>query len=173
LEPVISSFVYGRVADVLSGDGTLTRAISLVVEDLVAYERKGAYPDLPVYPTKPFEHFREVLPGSYDCLLVSTVLHHEVELEELLASMMRVHARRWVAVENCISKSASVEFHEALDLFFNCILNQFDVDCPVNHRDAEGWLELLGKYGSARLVAQLDDVPGIPFPYEIFVVDMD
>ncbi|WP_285659551.1 hypothetical protein [Actinomycetospora sp. NBRC 106375] len=154
----------------LSGDGTLTKAISSH-GDVVAYERVGAYPTPPAHPTRPFDEFTNIAPGGFDTLLVSTVLHHEDGLDELLHKLASARAERWIVVENSVTEQAPVALHEFVDLFFTHTLNDFALACPGQHRTVEGWTSILGAYGTVRLHAQLQRVPGIPFSYELFVVE--
>lgn len=170
--PYLTPLLSGRTADVLSGSGTLTAALARAAH-VDAYERAGAYPDEPAAPTRPLEDLWRSGAGFYDTALFATVLHHEPDpaalVERVLATL---RPARLVVVENCLSDTVSSEFHDFMDDFFNVCLNDFDVDCPGEHRTIEGWLDFLGDYGRAHLVHQLTDVAGIPFPYEIFVVDV-
>ncbi|WP_030816784.1 hypothetical protein [Streptomyces sp. NRRL F-2799] len=170
--PCLTPLLTGRTADILSGSGTLTAALARTAE-VDAYERAGAYPAEPAVPTKPLDTLWSVGPGVYDTALFATVLHHEPAPSTLIEKVLAtLHPTRLAVVENCLSSTVSNEFHDFMDSFFNLCLNDFDVECPGEHRTVEGWLEFLGHYGDTRLVHQLPDVAGIPFPYEIFLVEV-
>ncbi|MEV8537105.1 hypothetical protein [Streptomyces sp. NPDC051211] len=170
--PYLTPLLTGRTVDVLSGSGTLTAALART-SPVDAYERAGAYPDAPAVPTRPLDHLWPTGPGVYDTALFATVLHHEPDPAALVEAVLTsLRPTRLVIVENCLSETVSNEFHDFMDDFFNLCLNDFDVDCPGEHRTVEGWLDFLGRYGRTRLVHRLDDVTGIPFPYEVFTVDI-
>ncbi|WP_217548946.1 hypothetical protein [Streptomyces sp. GbtcB6] len=170
--PYLAPLLAGRTADVLSGSGTLTSALARTA-DVDAYERVGAYPTEPAVQTRPLDALWDMGTGVYDTALFATVLHHEPDPALLVERVLiTLRPTRLAVVENCLSDTVSNEFHDFMDAFFNLCLNDFAVDCPGEHRTIEGWLDFLGQYGDARLVHQLKDVTGIPFPYEIFVVDL-
>jgi hypothetical protein len=78
-----------------------------------------------------------------------------------------------VIVENCIDDNFDADLHLAIDEFFNQGLNQFNVPCVRQHRRAMEWRDILARYGSVSHVAELHRVPGIPFPYTLFNVEID
>ncbi|MFG3248800.1 hypothetical protein [Streptomyces sp. NPDC048187] len=170
--PFLAPLLAGRNADVLSGSGTLTAALART-NDIDAYERVGAYPTDPAVLTQPLNSLWDVGPGIYDTALFSTVLHHEPDPSALIEKVLTtLRPTRLVVLENCLSATVSNEFHHFMDDFFNLCLNDFDVDCPGEHRTVEGWLAFLSQYGDTQLVHQLTDVTGIPFSYEIFLVEV-
>ena len=164
------------ILDVLAGDCRVSRAlVARGLRPLRAVERLWHYPevdwsrvDVPVSEIG--------APGWCNqgerTLLISAVLHHEPDplalLEELAGSSP---ARRWVVVENCIDSRYGHEFHRFIDEFFNRCLNQFLCSCVPEHRTAGEWLDVLSRYGEIGAYPELPDVPGLPFPYQVFVVD--
>lgn len=165
------------VLDVLGGDFTVLRALvaaGLPADQVVGCERAYAYEtdwstlNFPVHavPEEP------VLPQvTAATLLISTVLHHEPMPERLLRAALDTGADRWVVVENCIDEENDDDFHYFVDEFFNRCLNDFDVPCVTEHRTADQWRELLGRYGTVTYEETRRNVPGMPFPYTVFVVD--
>ena len=173
IAPHVLPLFTGRVADVLSGSGTLTAELAATVR-IDAYERPSAYPDAPAVVTRPLDELWAMPPGTYQSVLLSTVLHHEPDPAATMERVLRkVRPDRLVIIENCLSDSVSEQFHDFMDTFFNLSLNDFDVDCPGEHRTVDGWLDFLGGYGRTRFCGRLHDVTGMPFPYEVFVVDLD
>ncbi|MEH0973139.1 hypothetical protein V6U77_18635 [Micromonospora sp. CPCC 205546] len=173
IAPRVLPLFTGRVADVLSGSGTLTAELATAVQ-IDAYERPSAYPEVPAIVTRPLDDLWSVPAGSYQTILFSTVLHHEPDPESLVERVLRTQCpERLVVIENCVDEGVSKDFHDFMDAFFNISLNDFAVDCPGEHRTVQGWLDFLGRYGSASFAGRLDAVTGMPFPYEIFVVDVD
>jgi hypothetical protein len=163
------------VLDVLAGDCTVSRAlVELGVHPVRAVERLWQYPDvnwsevgLPISDISS--------PGWSDdgerTLLLCTVLHHEPDPVTLLNDLAESSlARRWVIVENCVDARYGPDFHRLIDEFFNRCLNQFLCACVPEHRTATEWAGLLGKYGAVGGYRELPIVPGLPFPYQIFVV---
>lgn len=167
----------GQVLDVLGGDFTVLRALvaqGLPAAKAVGCERRNAYDvDWPAMPfaVHDFDLGRGLPAASADTYLVCTVLHHEPDLDAFLATLDRGGARRWVVVENCVDDANSEEFHLYVDEFFNKCLNSFDVPCVPQHRTAQTWRNLLGAYGQVTHTETRGDVPGMPFPYTLFVID--
>lgn len=165
------------VLDVLGGDFTVLRALiarGLAPSSCVGCERRAAYDtdwgELP-FPVYDARDPVELPPVSYQTALVSTVLHHERDPELLLAELSAGPAERWVVIENALDEENSEDFHLFVDEFFNCCLNSFDVSCVSQHRTVDHWLTLLARYGRAWFAGQMKAVPGIPFPYQMFIVD--
>lgn len=165
------------VLDVLGGDFTVLRALltrGLNPEQVVGCERSYAYDlqwsefDFPVHPVPEDLTLPDV--AAYT-LLISTVLHHEPEPERLLQAAAVLAAPRWVVIENCVDGDNDAQFHLFVDEFFNRCLNNFEVPCVAQHRTASQWQELLGRYGSVTHIETRQEVPGMPFPYTVFVVD--
>jgi hypothetical protein len=177
----VASWVAGHlrapVLDVLGGDFTLLAALTehgFTADQLTGCERAGAYEtDWSALPFTVHDVPEDVSlpPGQYGSVLVSTVLHHEPDLERLLEAICRTGARRWVVVENCLDAENDEAFHRYVDEFFNRCLNTFDVACTTQHRTAAQWRRLLGEFGTLTFEETRHEVPGMPFPYTLFVVD--
>ncbi|WP_330334618.1 hypothetical protein OHS33_35880 [Streptomyces sp. NBC_00536] len=173
----LAPHVHGRVLDVLGGDFTVLRALlgtGLAARDVVGCERARAYSTdwstLP-FPVLDLGPDLALPAGEFDTFLICTVLHHEPRTEEFLASVARRGARRWVVVENCLDPANDEEFHFYVDEFFNRCLNTFDVPCVHQHRTADQWRELLSGYGTVVHEETRANVPGMPFPYTLMVLD--
>ncbi len=171
------SYLEPPVLDVLGGDFTVLRALTvscLAASACIGCERRAAYnatwEELP-FPVYPVPDPVELPKSQYRTALVSAVLHHEPDLEHLLGALAAGPAERWVVIENAVDTENTEDFHLFVDEFFNCCLNKFDVSCVPQHRTVMEWRELLGQYGRVRVAGVMEDVPGIPFPYQMFVVD--
>jgi hypothetical protein len=170
-------YLDGTVLDVLGGDFTVLRALvsaGLPAAKAVGCERRQAYDvDWTTMPFPVYDFGADLgLPiGRFDTYLVSTVLHHEPDLDAFLMALDRGSARRWVVIENCLDQANSEAFHLYVDEFFNRCLNSFNVPCVPQHRSAESWRELLRDYGRVVHEEGRSDVPGMPFPYTLFVID--
>jgi hypothetical protein len=173
----VRPYLMPPVLDVLGGDFTVLRALvdnGLDASDCVGCERLSAYDinweDLPFsvndIPFKP-----QLPPVRYRTALVSTVLHHEPDLEQLLSALAEGPAERWVVIENARDDDYGEEFHLFVDEFFNRCLNTFDVACVPQHRTVLEWYEILSRYGQATVAGVMDEVPGMPFPYQMIIVD--
>jgi hypothetical protein len=173
----IGPYLEPPVLDVLGGDFMVLLALvnnGLDASACIGCERRSAYEtdwdDLafPVYDVpEPLE-----LPSRYyRTALVSTVLHHEPDVQRLLEALAAGPAERWVVIENACDADNSEPFHLFVDEFFNRCLNTFDVPCVPQHRTVAQWCEILGNYGQASFAGVMEDVPGIPFPYQMFIVD--
>lgn len=165
------------VLDVLGGEFTVLKALASDSQPAGAFigcERPSAYDTnwsglpFPVYPVPDPVALPRV---QYRTAFVSTVLHHEPDPERLLAALAAGPAERWVVIENAVDTENSEDFHLFVDVFFNSCLNKFDVPCVAQHRSVAEWQELLGKYGRVTLAKVMRQVPGMPFPYQMFVVD--
>jgi hypothetical protein len=170
-------YLKGQVLDVLGGDFTVLRALiakGLSAAKTVGCERRNAYDvdwSAMPFPVYDFDLSLELPSGFADTYLVCTVLHHEPDLDAFFAILDRGGARRWVVVENCVDDANSEAFHLYVDEFFNKCLNSFDVPCIPQHRTAESWRNLLGAFGRVIFTETRSDVPGMPFPYTLFVID--
>ncbi|MEU3563668.1 hypothetical protein [Kitasatospora sp. NPDC006786] len=173
----LRSYLQVPVLDVLGGDFSVLRALvaaGLPADGVAGCERPDAYQV--DWATQPFQVHRVkpgvvLPPGPFRSLLISTVLHHEPDPGRLLEAAARTGARRWVVVENCVDGANSEAFHLFVDQFFNRCLNNFDVPCVEQHRTVEQWREVLGGYGKVVHEETRTDVPGMPFPYTLLVVD--
>ena len=168
----IRPLVSGVLVDVLSGDGSVCRALSdLGVGPLSATERIGDYPEsvLPGHVSfRPFDDNLDLAEFGASTALVSTVLHHERDPRRLLDALTSIP--RWIVVENCVTPRFSREFHRWTDVFFNACLNEFGVGCVEQHRTLDEWTQLLASYGTVSIIDEAFTVPGIPFPYSLLVV---
>lgn len=170
----IYPFVTEPLLDVLTGDGSVCRALSdLGVTGMAATERSGDYAESVLPPHVAFRAF----PANFDLsqfdastALLSAVLHHEPEPTRLLDALANTSIARWIVVENCVTQEFSRPFHEFADLFFNNCLNEFGVHCGDQHRTLAEWTDLLALYGTVDVVHEEFSVPGIPFPYSLLVV---
>lgn len=167
--------VTGPLVDVLSGDGSVCRALSdLGLGALSATERSGDYPSSHLPSHILFETFADDLDftrfGASTALL-STVLHHEPDPCRLLDSLARAGISRWIVVENCVTPEFSRPFHRFADEFFNRCLNEFGLKCVEQHRTLHEWEKLLSAYGTLCVIDESFDVPGIPFPYSLLIVN--
>ncbi len=165
------------VLDVLGGDFTVLRALvdkGLEASSCIGCERRSAYDaawdELP-FPVYDVPDPLELPSRQYQTALVCTVLHHEPDVRRLLDMLAAGPAQRWVVIENACDSENSEAFHLFIDEFFNRCLNTFDVPCVPQHRTVAQWCELLGNYGQASFAGVIQDVPGMPFPYQMFIVD--
>ncbi len=156
------------VLDVLAGDCRLSRAlVDRGVWPLQAVERLWQYPEVdwsgvgvPVCEIDSPGWCHQV----ERTLLVCAVLHHEPDPVALLDELARSSpARRWVVVENCVDSRYGHAFHRFID--------EFLCSCVPEHRTAVEWIDVLGRYGEVDGYRELPDVPGLPFPYQVFVVE--
>jgi hypothetical protein len=159
--------------DVLAGDLSVTR--QLVMRGLA-----------PITATERLAHYQEYLyhddielldhpdhgdlPGQASSVLMCTVLHHEPEPRRLLDRIAEKQVDRWVIVENCLELEYGGEFHTFMDLFFNSCLNNIGIPCVDEHRTSGEWRGLFANYGKVVLEDARWEVPGIPFPYRMFVI---
>lgn len=166
--------VGGHMLDVLAGDFTLTRELHAGGRrSVVAVERGGSYQtdwSAQPFPVLDYAELDRVGQERFDTAVISAVLHHEPDPVGLLDRLDMLHCRRWVVVENCLDVDNSEAFHLFVDRFFNECLNRFDVPCVSQHRTHSQWRTLLGRYGEVTVAESRRDVPGIPFPYDLFVV---
>jgi hypothetical protein len=169
--------VKGNVLDYLCGYGSIGEVLADQVRcDVVLTERIEDYSvnrENHLIPFISFKDLPRMPPRSFGTVLLVTVLHHEAEPDEAMSHAFSLARERVIIVENCISSSHSERFHMLMDLFFNCCLNNIYIDCPMNHRYSEGWLELARQYGG-KLAAHHSKphIPGIPLSHDLFVFDV-
>lgn len=160
--------------DVLCGDGSVSAALSdLGVAKILATERSGEYAESILPPRVSFQEFDVNFdPSRLDAstALLSAVLHHEPDPAQLLDAIAQTTTRRWIVIENCVTPEFSRAFHQLADRFFNTCLNDFGVYCGDQHRTLAEWTDLLALYGTVSIADEMFSVPGIPFPYSIFIV---
>jgi hypothetical protein len=167
----VSEYVQGTVADLLAGDATVAAALTdCVPGPVTCWERMGAYPDAPVLPIRDASQIAALQPTA-NTVLMSTVLHHENSAGSLLDTATIFGADRWIIVENCIDAHTSRGMHEFCDWFFNRTLNTFDVPVTMEHRTLAQWCSLLTGYGQVRVAKDVGRPPGMPFTYQLIVVD--
>jgi hypothetical protein len=171
----IRPLIRGRLLDVLSGDGSVCRALAdLGVADIAATERAGDYSQASLPGNATFAPFTDALDLSTfgaDTALLSAVLHHEPDPIRLLNRLAHAGIARWIVVENCVTPEFSQPFHRFADEFFNSCLNEFGVSCVDQHRTLEEWTEVLSHFGAVTVIDPACATPGIPFPYAFLVVD--
>lgn len=170
----ITPYIKAPLLDVLAGDLSLTRELAehgiapiVATERLQDYEQYLHHDDIRL-----IDHVENgPLPGDQvESVLICTVLHHEPDPIALLDRVVAKNAKRWVVVENCLEENFDREFHEFVDTFFNTCLNRIGIPCVDQHRTAEEWSALLSNYGNIVAADIKTEVPGIPFPYRMFVV---
>jgi len=170
----IRPLIAGRLLDVLSGDGSICRALSdLGVGALSATERSGDYTESVLPAHVPFVAFSDDLDLAQfnaSTALLSTVLHHEPDPVRLLEALAQAGIPRWIVVENCVTPQFSRRFHKLADRFFNTCLNECGIHCVDQHRTLDEWANLLSRFGRVSVVDESFTVPGIPFPYSLLVV---
>lgn len=170
-------FIHPPLLDVLAGDGSVTCALAdLGISPIAATERLDDYANLPTVQHSDVtidRHPSEGQIGSLDAhtVLICTVLHHEPDPVALLDRLDKQAGSRWLVVENCLEAGFDEAFHQFVDLFFNCCLNEIDIPCVEQHRSPQAWRQLLSEYGTVVHDEARFDVPGIPFPYRLYVVD--
>ena len=172
----IAPFVSGNVLDMLCGDGSVGNQLAVIGNSVTLTERQESYD---------FEHGRHELPflsfdfltqsslPTYDTVLLSTVLHHEVDPETLLSLAVRCARRRIIIVENCLENAYPSDFQLLMDVFFNHCLNQTALHSPGQHRDVEEWSSLASMYGNVYAIDRREDIPGIPLSHHLIVVDLE
>jgi len=167
----------GSVLDVLSGDGSVCRALSAIgIATLSATERIGDYGESVLPSHVDFHPFTTDLNFSQfgaSTALLSAVLHHETNPAHLLDALAAADIPRWIVIENCVTAQFSRSFHQFADQFFNTCLNECGIDCVEQHRTLDEWTDLLSAYGTTCVIESDFAVPGIPFPYSLLVVDRD
>jgi hypothetical protein len=177
LSDVISEFIIYPTLDLFAGDCSVTRRIkeSNPKGLIFASERMEDYPTIQLFSNIPFipynkEDIRHVS-HSINTVILSAVLHHELAPESLLKELFSLNIKRFIILENCLTEKYDSEFHEFMDEFFNKCLNEFNCDCTTNHKTVGEWKNLFNRYGDVIVIKDCLSVPGIPFPYTLFVVE--
>lgn len=170
----IAPHVVGTLLDLLCGDGRVGEAIRSKGFEVTFCERPADYGCDRSSHAAGFIDFEEIgsyLPGAYDTVLLCTVLHHEDNPLDTLKVGARLARRRLIIVENCIEDEYGRDYHLLLDLFFNHCLNQTALRSPASHAKADYWAEAASQYGQVALVSRNENMPGIPLPHHLIVVD--
>lgn len=171
LGAIILPYCRGRTADLLSGTGSVTRWLSEFGGiDVVAYERLSQYQRFQ-FPTIDISRLSSQH-GQYETVLAIAVLHHEASPAQFMQNICSIGAKRAIIVENCLVPEWPQDAHDYMDSFFNLSLNQFGIDCPGEHQSEVVWIDFLSKFGEVSKSEYLPPIPGIPFPYHLFVVEL-
>jgi hypothetical protein len=168
----ITPHIRGRLMDLLSGDGRIGENLASNGADVLLVERPDVYDVDHGSHSTPFQLLDEskTLP-VVDTVLLSTVLHHELDADGLLQLASKSARRRLILVENCLESEHPSEFQEFMDLFFNHCLNHTALDSPMNHRTAEQWVEACAFYGIPVAVDRKERLPGIPLSHHLIVIE--
>ena len=164
-----------RVLDVLSGTGTVARALRSRGARVHEVERLSMFPSLePADDRYDLDTEAERVENlEVDVVLVAASMHHEVDLDWLIGWLSRLRTRQFLIIENLRSAAMTSEMHARFDWFFNRCLNQFGADCPGRYYTREQWSLLLSSLGVCQWKCEARDVPGMPFPYDFFLVTRD
>jgi hypothetical protein len=169
----VSPHVAGSLVDLLCGDGEVGLRLQERGIRVSFVERGSDY----ACDRRPLgDAFTELgllrkHPVRADCVLLCTVLHHEVEPDSMIELAFNLARRRVIIVENTVEELYDADYHELVDRFFNECLNASGLACPMNHRRVEGWVRACSNYGRIVLTQRRDDVPGIPLPHQLVVLD--
>jgi hypothetical protein len=168
----IKPYVVGNLLDLLCGDGDIGKHISDMQVEVTLSERRCCNNHRLAFI--PYQELRTVcaLP-QFDTVLLSTVLHHTPNPNELILLGTQIARKRLIIIENCLEQEYPLDFHLLMDLFFNFGLNQLNEECPGNHRDSSAWYNTLLEYGSVVDVGRKDNIPGVPLPHHIFIIDVE
>ena len=163
-----------RILDVLSGTGSLARALREAGHTVVEIERLEQYGRPRDEDTFDFALDKvHVAAEKYDAAIVVTVLHHEPHPDALIGWLAELDVEQYVVVENVRCREADVATHRLFDTFFNECLNDFGAECPGWYWTRQQWRVSLQSLGSPSEPETLHAVPGIPFPYDVFVITRD
>lgn len=168
----LAPFLAAPVLDLLAGDGHVAEELSKRVQPIRAAERVlGDAVDWSRTRVQFAPFVADFVDAESETILLCAVLHHEEDPLALLRRISAWPAKRWVVVENCLDTRWDADIHQLIDLFFNRCLNNIQSYCGPRHRTAQDWAELLSRYGTIAHRERRDDVPGIPFPYDLYVVE--
>jgi hypothetical protein len=160
-----------RVLDVLSGTGTVAAALRLRGFEVYEAERVDQF------DRRPGPWLLDI--GSLQSeasrlrpavVLVLASLHHEPDLDGMLGRLSQLEVPRLLVVENLRSQDTDADLHARFDWYFNRCLNSFGAECPGWYWTREQWALCLSSLGAVRWLMRMDDVPGIPFAYDLFEV---
>ncbi|WP_330961993.1 class I SAM-dependent methyltransferase [Photobacterium sp. 53610] len=163
-----------KVLDLFSGTGTVGTALLERGWDVVAVEKK-MFPHSEAGSLQCFDYeycrdsnfFSE---SEFDVVLIVTSLHHEPDLDEVLGWITQLKTKRIVVVENLRCESITANIHCRFDWFFNHCLNDFHAPCPGWYWTQGQWEACLSTLGSPNWLLRDEAIPGIPFPYDYFMV---
>ncbi|MGZ0049324.1 hypothetical protein [Brevibacillus gelatini] len=109
---------------------------------------------------------------SADVAIVLASMHHEAELDKFIGWLSKLDKiKQFIIIENLRTSETDFELHQRMDWFFNRCLNDFGADCPGWYWDKKQWEVLLGSLGKVQWLYTMNDVPGIPFAYDLFVIN--
>lgn len=158
------------ILDILSGTGTVAEALRDLGCTVIETDRLSHYPKLSgskkVLDLE--EDWGQVSKISADVVLVLTSLHHESNLNQFIGKLATLKTKRFIIIENLRTEETEYDLHSRMDWFFNRCLNSFGAECPGWYWSREQWEILLGSLGNVQWKYTMDDVPGIPFTYDLF-----
>ena len=171
----IGPHIDGSVLDLLCGTGGIGDALRARGASVTLSERRADHaPGCRQYrsPCVPMEQLERQRGGSsFGTVLLCTVLHHEHDVEALLALGGRLAQRRLIVIENCIETQYPADYQLLVDIFFNRCLNPNALPSPGHHRSAADWTHGVSAFGDLVMVERKKQIPGIPLTHHMIVLD--
>ncbi len=160
------------ILDVLSGTGTLANELRMRGCTVVETERFSDYGRSSAsHATVDFSRRAILRNRPFDVVMVVTSIHHEPRVDPLIGWLSTLHTKQYLIIENLRTEDTDLALHERMDWFFNRCLNDFGAECPGWYWDKSQWEMIAQSLGNAHWQETLDNVPGIPFSYDLFLVN--
>jgi 2-polyprenyl-3-methyl-5-hydroxy-6-metoxy-1,4-benzoquinol methylase len=115
--------ITGNVLDVLCGDGMVGNQLAKLGFNVTLSERYFDYDfdrrthHLSFFPYEELGEIKEVI--TFDTVLISAMLHHEVDNVDIIELVKAFKSKRIIIIENPLEKQFNHHFHILWDLFFN------------------------------------------------------
>lgn len=163
------------ILDVLSGTGTVAKELRNLGCKVIEIDRLKNYPEVQkrkdryLYDLE--DEWDNVVDLYPDVVLVITSLHHEENIDYFLGRLANLNTKRFIIIENLRTEETDYILHQRMDWFFNNCLNDFGADCPGWYWDRKQWEQILSTLGNVEWKFSMNDVPGIPFSYDLFDIN--
>ncbi len=160
------------ILDVLSGTGTLAKELRLRGCTVIETERFSDYGRCSnSHETVDFSRRQILQTRRFDAVIVVASIHHELSVDPFIGWMSTLHTNQYLIIENLRTEDTDCVLHERMDWFFNRCLNDFGAECPGWYWDKSQWEMVSQSLGDAHWLETIDNVPGIPFSYDSFLVN--
>lgn len=147
--------VNGSVLDFGCGDAQVTQ----LLHDRLGLDIEGVdvrhYPSSHItVPVKLFDGKRvPAKPGKYSTAVITNVLHHEKDNENILGELSRLNLRKIVVIETVPVGKTSEQLkldHERTflnDYLYNRLFHNADVPVPGTYETPQGWIDRFQQHG--------------------------
>lgn len=166
----VEPFLIGSVLDLICGDGNIGFELSKIKDLRVFYsDYRHRFID-----SEAFLDYKVLqksnLKIKVDTVILVTVLHHNVDPDQLMKLAFKIARKRVIIIENPLTATYGKEFHINYDKFFKS-LNPSNDSNPFNHHNNQFWFKMASMYGDVIYQDSKNSISGVPFDHQLIVIN--